>query len=130
MVSTVEDLTMESNRPGMLPRIRRWYRPSNLLILAGLISLGVAWPARKNWLPDVSQRPEFFLPVEQIRITQPPRWVPKNLLQQVLSRGQFPAELPVLAPSLAPQLAKRFSEHPWVAKVIQVRIDAVRSRTE
>ena len=127
MVVVVEERAVDSAERSVVQRIRRWYRPSNLLLLAGLICACVFWPSRKNWLPDLTHRPDYFLPVEQIRVTQPPRWVPKDLLQQVLKRGQFPAELPLLDPDLAQKLALEFASHPWVATVQQVRIEGGRS---
>jgi hypothetical protein len=71
-------------------------------------------------LPDLSQRDEYRLRRDQVHITQPPHWVPHNLVEQVWQQGGFADELPLLDDKLAHDIAEAFALNPWVAEVMSV----------
>jgi hypothetical protein len=73
-------------------------------------------------LPDLSQRDEYRLQASEIEFPAPPRWIPENLLDQVIERGKLPKELSVLDESLARQVGQAFERHPWVTKPVKVRV--------
>ena len=109
--------------------IRAIFQPRVLLSIALLGAGAVLYPALLRMLPDLSQRDEYRLQASEIDFPEPPRWIPEDLLDQVIERGQLPEELSVLDESLAQQVAHAFEQHPWVTKPVQVRV-SVPARVE
>jgi hypothetical protein len=107
---------------GLIRRIRRQvYRPFTLLIITTGVALTFGWPVVRKFMPNLEARREYRLTTSHIRITQPPHWVPHNLVEQVVERANLPAELPLLDEGLARDLALAFALHPWVEDVISVK---------
>ncbi|MHC4874946.1 MAG: cell division protein FtsQ/DivIB [Planctomycetota bacterium] len=102
--------------------IRTVFRPQVMLSAALLAAGFVLYPAFVRMLPDLSQRDEYRLQASEIDFPEPPRWIPENLLDQVIERGKLPKELSVLDKSLAERVAKAFEQHPWVTRPVNVRV--------
>ncbi len=109
--------------------IRAAFRPRVLLSVALLGAGIVLYPAFVRMTPDLSERDEYRLQASEIDFPEPPRWIPENLLDQVIERGKLPEELTVLDDSLAERVAKAFEQHPWVTKPVNVRV-SVPARVE
>lgn len=99
---------------------RTLYQPRTLVLAAMLVSSTVVVPLIGDWLPDLSARDEYRLRTADIAITQPPFWVPHDLVQQVIERAQLGEEVSLLDESLAAEIAEAFRLHPWVAEVVRV----------
>lgn len=113
---------VEHSEPGLLIRLRRQlYRPGSLILAALLVGTCLAWPRVSRLIPDLGARPEFSLTAKDIRVTQPPRWVPGNLVDQVLAHAGLPEEMSLLDDDLVRSLAEAFELHPWVDEVESVR---------
>lgn len=99
-----------------------WYRPQVLLLLAACVAVIVLSPYAENWLPDPRALPEYQFSTRNIRVTPANRWVPRDLVAQVVRRGRVPEQLSLLDGDLADRLGAAFAGHPWVARVDQVRV--------
>ncbi len=99
-----------------------WYRPRVLLLAAVGVGTVVLAPYARNWLPDPGTQPEYQFPSRDIRVTPPNRWVPRDLVAQVVRQAGLPEQLSVLDEELVARLAAAFGEHPWVARVVRVRV--------
>ncbi|MBI1315108.1 hypothetical protein GC176_27775 [bacterium] len=122
--------TAAAMQPSFFVRsIRATIRPGVLLPVALLGAGIVLHPALLRLLPDLSQRDEYELQATEIEFPPPPRWIPENLLDQVIERGKLPSELSVLDESLAEQVGLAFEQHPWVTKPVKVRV-SVPARVE
>jgi hypothetical protein len=102
------------------PAARRWWRPANLVLVATAILVAVGWQRVRGALPDLTQRPEFLIPLERIEVTQPPKWVPTDLVRQVVDAAHLSRDLSVLDPRTLPEVAAAFEVHPWVDHVDRV----------
>lgn len=119
-----------SDKPAFYVRaIRVGFRPQVLLLVALLGAAIVLAPVVPRLLPDLSQRDEYRLQASEIEFPAPPRWIPENLLDQVIERGELADELSVLDESLAGKIGKAFEKHPWVMKPVKVRV-SVPARVE
>jgi hypothetical protein len=108
--------------PGIARALRRQlYRPMTLITAAGVIAIAFGWPALRPLLPKLDERSEYQLRATQIHITQPPHWVPHNLVEQVAAHADLPEQLSLLDESLARDLAMAFALHPWVEEVVSVK---------
>ena len=108
-------------RPSRLMRIgRQLYRPMTLATAALVVMAGLFLPHLKGLLPDLSQRDEYLLWATEIEITQPPHWVPHNLVAQVVENANLPAKLSLLETNLVSEIAEAFQLNPWVEKVVSV----------
>jgi len=105
------------------------FRPQVLLPVALIGAAIVLAPAVPRFLPDLSQRDEYRLQASEIEFPTPPRWIPEDLLDQVIERGDLPEELSVLDESLAGKVGSAFEKHPWVMKPVKVRV-SVPARVE
>lgn len=110
-------------RPGRVTRFRRFlFRPRVLLFVAGVVSATVVVPMLRERLPDLRRAPDYRVGLADIHITEPPRWVPHDLVEQVLKQAGLSAErLSLLDDDLTPTLHEAFRRHPWVAAVVRVR---------
>ena len=105
-----------------LLRIRRaLYRPKFLLLVAAGLAATVVVPHLQNRLPVLAEREEYQFETAQIEITPPPRDVPPDIVDQVLSRAKVPKTVSLLDEELTEKIAKAFAAHPWVAEVVSVR---------
>ncbi len=104
--------------------VTRWLlRPLVLLFLVvGVVAYGTFF---QGWrlLPDLSGRHEFRVKAEEIHFTDPPAWVPKTFLRQVIREGSLPEEFSLLDDDIVDKVAAAFQKHPWVERVISVRKD-------
>lgn len=100
---------------------RQLYRPATLAT-AAVVVLGVlCLPVLRQFLPDLAEDASYRLPAKRIEITQPPHWVPQNLVEQVVERAGLPEELRLLDEDLARDVAQAFALYPWVEEVVSVQ---------
>jgi hypothetical protein len=119
-----------SKSPSFFERaLKATFRPGVLLPIALLGAAIVLAPVVPRLLPDLSHRDEYRLQASEIEFPAPPRWIPENLLDQVIERSGLPEELSVLDESLAGKVGNAFEEHPWVTRPVKVRV-SVPARVE
>jgi hypothetical protein len=99
---------------------RQLYRPVTLVAIAAVVSVCLAWPQFRRLISGLESRPEYRVTASGIRITQPPHWVPANLVEQVFEQADLPRELSLLGDDVARDVAEAFALHPWVEEVVQV----------
>ena len=111
----------EPAKPSRLVRIGRpLYRPMTLATAALVVLAGLFLPHLLNRLPDLSQRDEYLLAATDIEITQPPHWVPHNLVAQIVENANLPARLSLLDKNLVVEIAEAFQLNPWIEEVVSV----------
>ncbi len=99
---------------------RVWFQPwwlAGIALVCGVIILG---PRLAKSLPEIGNRPEYQLRVNNIQITEVPQWVPRDLIAQVAAQAGMNPTRSVLDENLTSDLAKAFAQHPWVEKVVKV----------
>lgn len=101
--------------------LRAIFQPKRLLLLAIVASVPFWQPLVGRFLPDLSDQPEFLVSGSEIEVNALPHWVPADLVAQVLEVAKLPPQLSLLSPELTEQLAHAFAQHPWVARVVEVR---------
>ncbi|HTI52536.1 MAG TPA: cell division protein FtsQ/DivIB [Planctomycetaceae bacterium] len=117
----IESPEPAASSPGLLRSLRRQlYRPALLVAAAALVALACGWPVIHRLMPLLDGRSEYRLRAAQIQITQPPHWVPHNLVEQVIEKADLPAEMSLLDENLARDIAEAFALHPWVEEVVSV----------
>ncbi len=99
---------------------RQLYRPMTLVTTALVVLAGLFLPKLKSHLPDLSERSEYLLPANDIEITQPPHWVPRQLVSQVVENAGLPEKLTLLDEALVQDVAEAFRINPWVEEVVSV----------
>jgi hypothetical protein len=92
-----------------------------VLGIALVVAAAIVGPEIRKRLPDLAERPEYRLAAVKIEITQPPHWVPHDLVEQVVQHAALPAELSLLDDDLTRQVAEAFQFHPWVEEVVSVK---------
>lgn len=100
---------------------RSWYRPQILLLLAIFGAVAVLHPYVRDWLPDPGASPDYQFTAREMHVTPPNRWVPRDLVEQVVRRAGLPDQFSLLDDGLVAKLAAAFEAHPWVSRVVQVR---------
>ncbi len=99
---------------------RVWFQPwwlAGIALMCGAIILG---PRIIRSLPEISNRPEYRLRASNIRVTEIPQWVPRDLVEQVAAQAGLKPTRSVLDEQLTSDLANAFRQHPWVEKVVKV----------
>ena len=92
------------------------------LFLAGIMLLSTSVvPYASRFLPDLEQRPEYLLPTTNIEINEPPHWVPRDLVEQVIEHTNLPSEVSVLDADVTREIAEAFALHPWVKGDVVVK---------
>ncbi len=110
--------------PSPVAKIRRQvFRPSWLLLLAIALLGGLFGPRLKNRLPDLTEREEYRLRVENVHLNEMPHWIPHDLVAQVAKIENWESQpLSLLEEDCCEQIATAFRRHPWVKEVDQVRL--------
>src|SRR5262245_44780333 len=100
---------------------RLLFRPWLLLILAcaGLYWFGGSQLLR--FLPDLTRRPEYRASVANVRINNPPEYVPSDFVQDAFDRAGIVGEISLLDSNIVERVAAAFRAHPWVQDVVSVR---------
>jgi hypothetical protein len=101
--------------------LRQLYRPVTLATAALVVLAGILLPRLRGVLPDLSGRSEYQLPATAIEVTQPPHWVPHDLVAQVAEHASLPAQLSILDDNLVTDVAEAFRLNPWVDEVVSVQ---------
>ncbi len=109
----------ETPRPNWF--VRYCYRPKLLLLLALIPLAVVVVPQIKKLLPEMSTIQVYHVKTTSIQINPTPRWVPENLVEQVIQKAGLPETLSLLDDQLTVEIAAAFEQHPWVEKVIEVQ---------
>ncbi|APZ94386.1 hypothetical protein [Fuerstiella marisgermanici] len=103
-------------------RIVRWvFRPMRLVCAAALAMLWLCWPMVERQLPQLDNRDEYRIGVDQVVVTPPPRWVPEDIVAKVFARAGFDESLSLLDSDLSERVALAFYTYPWVERLKQVR---------
>lgn len=102
------------------PVWKAWYRPRNLLVVAGLALAAWTLPGLVGPPPLLVDRPELLVPTEKIEVNQPPRWVPPTFVAEAVRLGQLPGDLSLLSPTLMDDVRSAFLLHPWVEEVVSI----------
>ncbi|VAX42466.1 hypothetical protein MNBD_PLANCTO02-1418 [hydrothermal vent metagenome] len=101
--------------------VRYCYRPKFLLLLAFIPLAIVVVPKIRQWMPDLSQSKDYQIKSADIKVTPPPRWVPEDIVEQVIQKASLPEKLSLLNEQLTSEIAAAFEQHPWVKEVLQVQ---------
>jgi hypothetical protein len=99
---------------------RQLYRPVTLATTALVVLTGLQLPGLISRMPDLSERGEYLLPSSEIEITQPPHWVPRQLLHDVIENANLPEKLRLLDATLVHDVSEAFRLNPWVEDVVSV----------
>ncbi len=99
---------------------RVWFQPWWLAGIALFCGLVILSPRLVKSLPEIGNRPEYQLRASNIRITEVPQWVPRDLVAQIAPQVGINPTRSVLDEKLTSDLAKAFGQHPWVEKVVKV----------
>lgn len=122
--------TVQAEVPAIpVPRYPLWrrvfFQPRVLFLLALAAVGGVTAPHWRGFAPDLGGRSEFRVGPDQVHVTPPPRWIPRNLVKEVFDQGRsdgiLPESLSLLDDSLNATLADAFRAHPWVDEVRLVK---------
>lgn len=110
------------SEPGFVRSVlMQLYRPVTLVTAATIVGLALAWPVIRRHLPDLDTRAEYRVAADKIHVTQPPHWVPHELVNQVIDQANLPSELSLLDPNTLRDVSEAFALHPWVEEVVSVR---------
>lgn len=101
--------------------VRSIFRPLPLTIAAVLSTIWLCWPMVERKLPQLEDREEYKIGVEQIVISPAPRWVPEDLVQRVFARADFGDSLSLQDPMVSEKIALAFHTHPWIEQLKRVR---------
>jgi len=98
------------------------FQPKLMLIAALAGAAFVLAPAANKFVPNLSDRSEYRLRTAEIVIPEAPRWIPHNLVEQVIRKANLPDEVSVLEPDLGKRIAEAFEQHAWVTKPVRVEV--------
>jgi len=105
-------------------RIRgAFFQPRLLLLASILLTTFLMLPGIRQLASTLKHRREYVVTMDDIRITQPPAYVPADFVSRVYFRAQLPAELPLLDDSTLLKVADAFIADPWVADIRRVKKD-------
>ena len=114
--------TSRSGPLTMQQRFVRWcFRPQRLVPAALLATLALFWPQLMKKLPALESREEYQVTLDRITVTPAPRWVPEDLVEDVLHRVGLDAPLSLQEPTLSERIAAAFVTHPWIEEVHRVK---------
>lgn len=97
-------------------RGHRWVMMGALLAFGGVLGM----PAHESW-NSLFQSPEFQLHRRDIQISQPPRWIPGDLVREIVSNCELPPRISLMDPQMTRELHDACALNPWVERVHSVR---------
>jgi hypothetical protein len=97
---------------GSSARGRRWLMMGALAAFGGVLGM----PARDSWT-SLLQAPEFQLERRDIQISQPPRWIPGDLVREIVSNCDLPRRISLMDPNITRELHDACALNPWVERV-------------
>lgn len=97
------------------------FHPKRLCLIALLSLGGISIPFLARHVPDLREQPEYVITVNDIHVTEPPEWVPRDIAQQIYDRAGLPQEMSLLDEGLVQQVVEAYQTHPWIKSVKQVR---------
>jgi hypothetical protein len=91
-------------------------------MLGALAAFGgtLGMPAYESW-NSLFQSPEFQLQRRDIRISQPPRWIPGDLVREIVSNCDLPKRISLMDSQITRELHDACALNPWVERVHLVR---------
>jgi len=114
----VPDAFAAGMRPGFLGR-RRGGLAAAAVVAAAAIGGATLW----SWFGErVRSDPDQVLLPDQIELEGKPAWVRGDLKMEALRDASLDRGLPLDDPELARRLARAFDMHPWVRRVVGVRL--------
>jgi hypothetical protein len=96
------------------------FRPTRLFLVAIVLFALVSWPYIRTRIPRLADQPAYAITANQIFITEPPEWVPKDIAQQIHNRAGLPERMSLLDVGLVKQISDAFEVDPWVKSVKRV----------
>jgi len=106
---------------GILTLLRGPARPVALGGLMLVVLAGV-WVFVWQGVRDrVLACPDYWLTAADMEVTPPPDWIHADVAAEVFRDASLERSLSIMEPDLTARLAERFSRHPWVANVLEVR---------
>lgn len=82
---------------------------------------GIAWLI---WSPMISQRPEYLVTLNNIRVLSPPEWIPADFVRESLQNNPelLNVQMTTLDSHLVKKLSMAFESHAWVRQVRTIEI--------
>lgn len=88
---------------------------------ASVAVVWLCWPILRDQLPQLDNRSEYQIGVNQVVVTPPPAWVPDDVVERVFERAGFDESLSLLDDKLSEKVALAFYTYPWIERLKQVR---------
>lgn len=104
------------------PKRAWWKKPGLWVTLLLVATLATGGAAVYQFAPDLRTAPEYQFSMEETRISPLNPWVPKTILQEVLTASNLPETVSLLDPELTRTVWEAWSKHPWVKEVVSVEI--------
>ena len=99
------------------------FRPGPLALLALITSAWFVRPHIVRWSQSLQDYPDYQINMRDTQVTVPNRWVPVDLVDQVVESSDLPEQSSLLEADLLPRVSDAFSNHPWVQSVVSVHAD-------
>ncbi len=103
-------------------RLPWWLKPGVWLCIGMVTASGALMVWLPASLPNLDERPEYQYSLSETQFDLPEKWVPSNILQQVIEASKLPATVSILDPKLCENLAESWKSNPWVKQVNSVQI--------
>lgn len=100
---------------------RTIFRPRLLIGLSLVLTAVYAGPGLVKFLPNPAEQEDWQITVERIHITDPPHWIPRDFVEQVVHQAGLPETMSLRDETLVGKIASAFAGHPWVLRVKQVQ---------
>jgi len=103
---------------------RRWLSMGTVTTVLFLGTMGGMAVLVARSVPELRTRSEYQFPLAEMQFTPPHEWMPQTILQEVLANSGLPETVSLLDPQICKQVAGAWERHPWVKRVISVKISA------
>lgn len=117
------DVTLVVDEPGNF-LTRAFFRPTVLLVLAGIAMIWFGGKTMFGLLPDLSRRPEYCATAASVRVNEPPVYIPANFVADAFEKASLSGELSLLDADVVERVAQALRAHPWVQEVVRIRKQA------
>lgn len=91
------------------------------VLVAAVVAGGFLW---QRFGPEVRQGEGYTLEPQAVELEGVPPWVKADLRAEALRDASLDKPLPLDDPDLETRLARAFDLHPWVRRVIEVRVES------
>ncbi len=96
------------------------FRPRRLCLIALVLMVLVSWPYLRRNMPTLAEQPLYAITARNIHVSDPPEWVPEDIVLQIHNKAGLPDEMSLLDKGLVKQISDAFTVHPWVKSVERV----------